>query len=209
MDRAAGQYPLIDAGACIGCGSCVAACREGDVLGIVMGKAVVINGDSADRLVVSARATAPPEAATAPPAVELARDPGRAARAGALAVAVGEAARKAAPPEAQERRRAPHPDRGARLDEQADEQQGGQPDRQPYLHLELRIDSKAVPPDRLLTETDAPFLKPRGVRGSRNQPLNVAVTATWLCGLRGDDPRSFGDALVETFDRFVGASRSS
>lgn len=44
MDKAAGQYPLIDAGACIGCGTCVAACPEGDVLGVVMGKAVVING---------------------------------------------------------------------------------------------------------------------------------------------------------------------
>jgi len=44
MDKASGQYPLIDAGACIGCGTCVAACPEGDVLGIVSGKAVVING---------------------------------------------------------------------------------------------------------------------------------------------------------------------
>lgn len=44
MDRAVAQHPLIDVGACIGCGSCVAACPEGDVLGIVGGKAVVING---------------------------------------------------------------------------------------------------------------------------------------------------------------------
>ena len=44
MDKAAGQYPLVDAGVCIGCGTCVAACPEGDVLGVVMGKAVVING---------------------------------------------------------------------------------------------------------------------------------------------------------------------
>ena len=44
MDKAAGQYPLVDAGACIGCGTCVAACPEGDVLGVVLGKAVVING---------------------------------------------------------------------------------------------------------------------------------------------------------------------
>jgi len=44
MDKAAGQYPLVDAGACIGCGTCVDACPEGDVLGVVMGKAVVING---------------------------------------------------------------------------------------------------------------------------------------------------------------------
>ncbi len=44
MDKASGQYPLVDASACIGCGTCVAACPEGDVLGIVLGKAVVING---------------------------------------------------------------------------------------------------------------------------------------------------------------------
>ncbi len=44
MDRPTGQYPLVDAGACIGCGTCVDACPEGDVLGIVHGKAVVING---------------------------------------------------------------------------------------------------------------------------------------------------------------------
>lgn len=44
MDKATGQYPLVDANACIGCATCVAACPEGDVLGIVMGKAVVING---------------------------------------------------------------------------------------------------------------------------------------------------------------------
>ena len=44
MDQPKGQYPQIDAAACIGCGTCVAACPEGDVLGIVMGKAVVING---------------------------------------------------------------------------------------------------------------------------------------------------------------------
>jgi thioredoxin reductase len=44
MDRPVGRFPQIDAGACIGCGSCVDACPEHDVLGIVMGKAVVING---------------------------------------------------------------------------------------------------------------------------------------------------------------------
>jgi len=44
LDKASGQYPLVDAGACIGCGTCVAACPEGDVLGVVLGKAVVING---------------------------------------------------------------------------------------------------------------------------------------------------------------------
>jgi thioredoxin reductase (NADPH) len=43
--RPRSQYPLVDNGACIGCGSCVEACPEGDVLGVVFGKAAVINGD--------------------------------------------------------------------------------------------------------------------------------------------------------------------
>ncbi len=38
------QYPFIDDSQCIGCGSCVAACPEGDVLGVVHGKATIING---------------------------------------------------------------------------------------------------------------------------------------------------------------------
>ena len=44
LDRAAGQYPFIDARHCIGCGACVAACPEEDVLGIVLGTATVVNG---------------------------------------------------------------------------------------------------------------------------------------------------------------------
>ena len=43
-DKAIAQYPQIDQLRCIGCGACVAACPEGNVLGVVMGKAMVING---------------------------------------------------------------------------------------------------------------------------------------------------------------------
>ena len=43
--RPRSQYPLIDASFCIGCGSCVEACPEGDVLGVVYGKATIINGE--------------------------------------------------------------------------------------------------------------------------------------------------------------------
>jgi TatD DNase family protein len=68
--------------------------------------------------------------------------------------------------------------------------------------------ARIVPRERLLVETDSPYLKPRGVRGSRNQPLNVAVTATWLRRLRGDDPEPFGQALVSTFDALVGVHRA-
>jgi len=45
VGRPRSQYPLIDASVCIGCGSCVEACPEGDVLGVVYGKATIINGE--------------------------------------------------------------------------------------------------------------------------------------------------------------------
>ena len=60
-----------------------------------------------------------------------------------------------------------------------------------------------TPLDRLVTETDSPYLKPRGVRGGRNEPRNVAVTANWLLDLRGDDPDAFGQALVDNFDKLT------
>lgn len=44
IDRPTAQFPFIDAASCIGCGSCVKACPEGDVLGVIFGKATVING---------------------------------------------------------------------------------------------------------------------------------------------------------------------
>jgi thioredoxin reductase (NADPH) len=44
LHKPRGQYPLIDMALCIGCGSCVEACPEEDVLGIVFGRATIING---------------------------------------------------------------------------------------------------------------------------------------------------------------------
>lgn len=44
IDRPISQFPYIDPNRCVGCGACVKACPEGDVLGLVGGTAVVING---------------------------------------------------------------------------------------------------------------------------------------------------------------------
>ena len=46
--------------------------------------------------------------------------------------------------------------------------------------LALRAAAVRVPADRLLVETDAPFLSPQPVRGKMNQPANVALTAQAL-----------------------------
>jgi TatD DNase family protein len=50
---------------------------------------------------------------------------------------------------------------------------------------ELRFAAAKVPEDRLLVETDAPFLAPQVVRGKRNQPANVVATARVVAEERG------------------------
>jgi thioredoxin reductase len=44
IDRPSAQFPYIDPHHCVGCGACAEACPEGDVLGVVGGVAVVVNG---------------------------------------------------------------------------------------------------------------------------------------------------------------------
>ncbi len=49
----------------------------------------------------------------------------------------------------------------------------------------LREAAERVPGDRLLVETDAPYLAPQEKRGRRNEPANVVATARLLAEVRG------------------------
>ena len=49
----------------------------------------------------------------------------------------------------------------------------------------LRAVAAEVPADRLLVETDSPFLSPEPLRGTRNEPANVVHTARCLAIARG------------------------
>jgi TatD DNase family protein len=50
---------------------------------------------------------------------------------------------------------------------------------------ELREAARRVPADRLLAETDSPYLSPQPVRGRRNEPANVLYTLATLAEARG------------------------
>jgi TatD DNase family protein len=49
----------------------------------------------------------------------------------------------------------------------------------------LRAAAREVPAERLLVETDAPYLTPQAVRKQRNQPANVTLTAEVVAAERG------------------------
>jgi TatD DNase family protein len=52
---------------------------------------------------------------------------------------------------------------------------------------ELRVAATQVPAERILTETDAPYLAPQPRRGRTNEPAYVAHTLAALADARGDD----------------------
>ncbi len=64
--------------------------------------------------------------------------------------------------------------------------------------------ARLVPADRLLIETDAPYLSPPGAPRRRNAPEWVGITAAWLAERRGVDPMTLGAGLVGTYDRIFG-----
>jgi TatD DNase family protein len=53
---------------------------------------------------------------------------------------------------------------------------------------ELRASARGVPAERLLVETDCPYLSPQPVRGKTNEPAYVVHTVAALAEARGDDP---------------------
>ncbi len=61
--------------------------------------------------------------------------------------------------------------------------------------------ARLVPDDRLVTETDCPFLPPQPHRGQRNEPAYIALTATRLAELRGIDPETLAATMTDNARR--------
>ncbi|HEX8167257.1 MAG TPA: TatD family hydrolase [Beijerinckiaceae bacterium] len=66
---------------------------------------------------------------------------------------------------------------------------------------ELRAIARAVPPERLLVETDAPYLAPEPHRGRPNEPAYVAHTARVLADVVGLDAQALADLTTRNFYR--------
>jgi TatD DNase family protein len=66
---------------------------------------------------------------------------------------------------------------------------------------DLRAIFAAAPRDRLLVETDSPYLAPQPHRGKRNEPAYVADTARLIAEHLGLDPPEFAALTSANFDR--------
>lgn len=66
---------------------------------------------------------------------------------------------------------------------------------------DLQETAKALPLDRLLVETDSPFLAPVPNRGKTCEPAFVADTAAFVAALRGDDQEQLAEATTANFFR--------
>jgi len=74
----------------------------------------------------------------------------------------------------------------------------------------LREIARSVPLDRLLVETDAPYLAPGKFRGKRNEPAYVVETARELANLKGVSEAEIAHATTENFFRlYAKTSRSA
>jgi TatD DNase family protein len=71
----------------------------------------------------------------------------------------------------------------------------------------LREVAAAVPLDRLLVETDAPYLAPGKHRGKRNEPAYVVETAAMLAKVKGVAAEELARATTENFFRLYSKAR--
>ena len=70
--------------------------------------------------------------------------------------------------------------------------------------VNLQEVAQNVPLDRLMIETDSPYLAPEPVRGRRNDPCNVAHICRFIAALRGMDAQSLCNITRENGKRFYG-----
>ncbi len=73
---------------------------------------------------------------------------------------------------------------------------------------ELREIARDLPAERLLVETDAPYLAPVPFRGKRNEPGHVVHTARVLAEVRGLTPDALADLTTTNFRRLFRKART-
>jgi len=74
---------------------------------------------------------------------------------------------------------------------------------------DLRGVAARVPADRLLCETDSPFLSPHPYRGRRNEPVRTLDVVACLATIRGESPEAMGERTTVNFEAAFPRLRSA
>ncbi len=74
---------------------------------------------------------------------------------------------------------------------------------------DLRSVAARVPVDRLLCETDSPFLSPHPHRGRRNEPVRTLEVVACLADIRGETPEAMGERTTLNFEAAFPRVRSA
>ncbi|MGA2133446.1 MAG: TatD family hydrolase [Bryobacteraceae bacterium] len=67
----------------------------------------------------------------------------------------------------------------------------------------VREAARLTPEDRLLVETDAPYLAPVPKRGKRNEPAFMVETVRRLAEVRGVSPEQIAEVTTRNFERLM------
>ncbi len=67
--------------------------------------------------------------------------------------------------------------------------------------------ARTAPANRILVETDAPFLAPGTLRGQRNEPANTAITGAFIADLRGVSAEQFAQQTTANFFELFPSAR--
>ncbi len=71
----------------------------------------------------------------------------------------------------------------------------------------VRDAARYAPDDRLLVETDSPFLAPVPMRGSENEPAFIAHTVRFIAALRGVSPEALAELTTRNAEEILPCSR--
>ncbi len=71
-----------------------------------------------------------------------------------------------------------------------------------FRNYEAQALVRAVPAERLLVETDSPYLAPVPHRGKRNEPAFVPLVAAGVAAIRGEEPEAVARQTTENARRF-------
>jgi len=74
---------------------------------------------------------------------------------------------------------------------------------------DLQDIAKWLPADRMLVETDSPFLAPVPHRGQKCEPAFVADTAAFVAGLRGEEPERLAETTTANFFRLFDRAKAA